>query len=59
MELLPDPKNNRKLPNLPPPPNKPLSKRLLWSDEHKSRKLISFAKLESIKGSSQTRRDTS
>ena len=41
MELLKDPKNDRVVKSVKPPPSKPLSPKLLWDDEEKPSKLTS------------------
>jgi serine/threonine-protein phosphatase 2B catalytic subunit len=38
MDLLPDPKKDRMVKHLKPPPHKPLNGKLLWPEKSKSKK---------------------
>lgn len=55
MKLLSDPRNDRVVKTLKPPPHEPLSEELLWETSSKSSNLIRQTKLEKYKRSFEMR----
>lgn len=56
MQSLPDPKNDRVVKTVKPPPNKPLTSEMLWDDVERPSKLIRKTKLEIVTRPPQKRR---
>lgn len=58
MEPLKDPKNNRVVTSIKPPPSEPLSSELIWYKKKHPSRIIRHAQLEGSKGSPKERRST-